>query len=153
MGPSFSASPWSVVGAVKETSPNIAGTLLHQSPHSNSGGVPGGVLRRHADTGHQCASIATPVGPLVLSYGVVHAQRLGMGNDSQTELPDVVEVDETIIGGPVTHLFGPGVIRGPYKSLVLGAVIRSDGWHGGSKMALPAPNSHGGSPHRTWYRI
>ena len=43
-------------------------------------------------------------------------------NDVRTTLLDVVEADETIIGGPVKHMRGCGVIRGPYTSLVVGAV-------------------------------
>ena len=56
------------------------------------------------------------------AWVMLNRLRLGMVNDWRTTRPDVVEADETHIGGPVKHLRGRGVIRGPDKSLVVGAV-------------------------------
>lgn len=53
---------------------------------------------------------------------MLHRLRKGRVNDSRTKLPDVVEADETLIGGPVNPMRGRGVIRGPSTSVVVGAV-------------------------------
>lgn len=166
----------------KETSP-IAGTLMHRSH------VP---IQEWFWAAYLVATLTPGISALQLqrqlglgsyrtAWFMLNRLRLGMVNDSRTKLTDIVEADETIIGGPVKHLRGRGVIHGPYKSLVVGAVqivsytdkngesrekagrlrlalidhadeamigsflrehvepgavIRSDGWRGYSKMAL-----------------
>lgn len=48
--------------------------------------------------------------------------RRGMVNDSRTKLEQMVEADETIVGGPAKTMKGRGVIHAKHKSLVVGAV-------------------------------
>lgn len=166
----------------KETSP-IAGTLMHRSH------VP---IQEWFWAAYLVATMTPGIRALQLQRQLglgsdrtawfrLNRLRLGRVNDSRTTLPNVVEADETIIGGPAKYMRGRGVIHGPYKSLVVGAVqivsytdkngesrekagrlrlalidhadeamigsvlrenvepgaiIRSDGWRGYSKMAL-----------------
>jgi hypothetical protein len=51
-------------------------------------------------------------------------QRLGKGmvNENRTPLDGLIEVDETIIGGPAKGMKGRGVTQGVHNSLVIGAV-------------------------------
>lgn len=48
--------------------------------------------------------------------------RRGMVNDARTKLQQLVEADETIVGGPAKAMKGRSVIHADHKSLVVGAV-------------------------------
>jgi transposase-like protein len=48
--------------------------------------------------------------------------RKGMVNDSRMPLKELVEADETFIGGPAKNQKGRGVTKAPHKALVIGAV-------------------------------
>nr|WP_136059633.1 transposase [Pontiella sulfatireligans] len=53
---------------------------------------------------------------------MVYAAPLATVNDARSKLTGVVEVDETIVGGPVKGQRGRGVTAAPTKTLAFGAV-------------------------------
>ena len=107
----------------KETSP-LAGTLLHRSH------LP---LQEWFWAAYLVATFTPGISALPLqrqlglgsyrtAWFVLNRLRHGMVNDSQTPLSGVVEVDATLIGGPVKHTRGRGGTHGTHKALVVGAV-------------------------------
>ncbi|PIY16419.1 MAG: DDE transposase [Elusimicrobia bacterium CG_4_10_14_3_um_filter_49_12_50_7] len=62
------------------------------------------------------------IGSYRSAWYLLNRLRKGMVNENRELLGDMIEADETIIGGPAKGKVGRGAVQAAFKSLVLGAV-------------------------------
>jgi transposase-like protein len=107
----------------KEISP-MAGTLMHRSHIPIQEWFWATYLVSTLTPGISALQLQRQLGlgSYRTAWFLLNRLRRGMVNDSRTKLSELVEADETIIGGPAKAMKGRGVIHAEHKSLVVGAV-------------------------------